>query len=395
MLRIHEPPLDASENAFREFIPGRKDNMYKALPPIMEQLSARRRQQGRVGHFRSRDPLTDMTAEEAGSIPMPMPSTAVLYPNAMPAHLYNPAPRQLYREEWALREAPMLTKGDGSYITVFDRLHQDRGNYTQPVRIHSIGEEEVMPKSTSTQPVRVRPVPTDRNTLENHLSFHESLHRAGVTVDGFEVNPRERLGADQANEIGFRPATRAVSDGAGVGSDPRPSLRFNVDVSGNAFHTRQGNVITGPVDWTTRDPYKPTVSVSGNATKTNWSPLQTTPDGLTHNRPTNKTIFGVGFGPDLREDQAADRHQRVRTQTYDMRPELKSGSQMSEVWEAHLPRVGFEKHESRGQQTRPTIRATPECSGFNDLGRALDSLNGEASLHPEGRHFYARFHARE
>lgn len=384
MLHVHRP--------LREPIPGRNDNMPRALPPIVEHLTPERRAAGRVGHFTSRRPLLGLTAEQEGSVPMPMPSTQVMFPAPMPAHLYNHPAEQQSREEWRLQEAPLLT-GTTNHVEMQRRLHQDRGNYRRPVDVQEIGEPIVTPKPRNTD-LPFRPVPTDRTSQENRISFHTSLHQANVGRDGAEFVVRHRRGNHMQNETGPRPAQRAVKDGAGAGLDSRPPIRFNVDVSGNAFDVSQGNVVQGPVDWITRETRKVfSTQASGNATAVNWAPAQYTPDGLMHTRPMDNTIFGVGFGPDLQEDQAADRFQRERTQKYLFRAEQRSDPQTSELWEGHEPRLAFEDHESRGQQFRETPRSSLECRGLNDLGRANDTMN-EFSEHPQARHFFGRKHQR-
>lgn len=382
-------PHEYRSGQAREPIPGREDNIPRAMPPIVEHLAPRHRAMGRIGRFSSRNPLLGITADQEGSIPMPMKSTQAMFPGPMPPGLYNHTRDSIENADYKLIESPMLTQ-TADHVELHRRVHQDRGNYHHPVNATEIGETEVTHKPVPTN-IPFRPVPTNRSAIENRIGFSEAINQANVAHGGRESITRTRKGGEFVNNRGSVALKTLVEHGLGIETDPRQSLKFEFDVSGAPSAMNQANVVIDPRTFRNRDTKKVfRAEVSGAPSTVHTGPLRRDEGFFEDNRPTNSTIdTHVSFGPDLYLDFAADRFQKRRTHMFDHRPEQKSS--LSDVWEGHAPpRTLFDRPiVAEGRVSRVTDRDGLSNTGRIDSGNLADAQRSNPLYH-DAHHFYAK-----
>ena len=397
MLRVQNPaplPHEFRGGAqVRPPIPGRLDNIPRAMPPIVEHLTRERRESGRIGHFSSRRPLLGVTAEQEGSIPMPMPSTQAMFPAPMPPHLFNHPRDSIERADWTIIEQPLIT-GTADYPEFHRRLHQDRGNYRRPVNADEIGEQEVTPRPPHTD-FPYRPVPTDRTQIENKIGFYESVSQGNIARGDREAITRTRKGGEFVNNRGSVALKTLVEHGLGIQIDHRNSLIVETDVSGGPTNLHQANTLIDPRTFRNRDTTRIfRTEVSGNPESLNPAPLRLDEGFFADRRPVNSTIdTDVSFGPDLYLDFAADRFQKQRTHMFEHRAEVRSDPASREVWEGHVPpRTLFDRPPMRGRENRVTQKDELQNTGRADVGKIADALRPNPFYH-DAHHFYARLQA--
>lgn len=379
-------------------IAGRLDNMPRAYPPIVEHLTEKRKRTGRLGRFSSRNPMLGLTAEDEGSIPMPMPSTQILLPAPMPRSLANRPREQIERDDpvMHLHNWTYDSGNQRQHEELRRRMHEDRFSYLRPQVLGEIGEETLTPKM---KPGFV-PTPVEETDNTQFELFNGANDTTGyapyVGVDGgLRVNTRERN--DNAGEVNNRGGEVGYSlsqTGGDMGFDPRRSLRVTVEARGTPLAVNEAPHAVDPLTQHPRETHKlfhmfNNGGMGGAPQALNAAVGAFDPSAMVaENRPTNTTTLGKGFGAQWDEGMAADRHQKKRTHLFDHRPEMKSmqAQQRQEgivtaTWEA--PPV------NEGLVRRETLRSVATTNDAYDSGAQQEALRRNP-LFPSATNFYAR-----